>query len=240
MRQSQPGQQSRPPQRIVAALTLVGTVLLGSAAASAAWVSSFADGDSFEGDLVGDTAGPFTDPDTSISATLTTLALPTGKFLDTNANVLAPATKITGTPSFKDFESWSFKWSAATRLLLVDLTSNGNDPTLDLFTVTIPALIGTSITTGANVTWNSGTGTFSFNAAQAGRLYNAALLYGGDAAPIIPADSTIVFTALENANANGIQTMSFEFLPVPEPASVTLALAAAAALCLRRRMAPAS
>ena len=130
---------------------LVGVILLFCVFAGlvsplqASLILTFANNDSLEGDGVSDTSDPFTDPDTNISATLTTRAISPNGVLNPNAGSLGINADGGGDSSaaFDVGESWTFDWNVATLWEGIDFDGVNQS---EIFTVSSSDFVGLGIT----------------------------------------------------------------------------------------------
>lgn len=193
--------------------------------ANAAYVHTFADGDAFDNDTAGSTAGPFTDPVSGQSGTVTSVSFGSGTFWASGGSQSG-----VNNSSLSGTEEWVIEWDKPTQFVSIDLSALS--PGLNA-SVQSDAWIGASITPGdaTNVSFNSATGTFSLDGNETGDAFDQSELYGTSAIPIIAAGTNVrFFTA--TASSYSFQAMGFNIL-VPEPAS--LSLLSLGALALRRR-----
>jgi hypothetical protein len=186
----------------------------------------FLNGDSFDGNVAGSTAGPFLDSATSVSGTITTTSvMPGGSLVNTTSGQLgvnAPGTLDTA-DSFDNGESWSFKWNVDSQFAGIDF-GNYSTATENLgFSVQSSAWIGLGISPGStNVLFSSATGAFTFRDGTASDIFTVTDLYGAGSVPTVLAGTDILISYTAGSTDNAvIQGMSFN-LPVPEPTSITL------------------
>lgn len=227
---------------------LVATVgcALTSSGARAAWTSAFANGDMFDGDVAGSTAGPFTDPVTNVTGTLTTTSVVastagTPKLNSQSTPLIGPTVAAnvatSGESNFANGESWTFTWNVDVQLVSFDLSSLGDTNTYD-FGIQSPAFVGASIVPGnAEVQFTSASGQFRFDGALAGDTFSNASIYGSSSMPIIPAGTAITFAGVAG-NGAALQIMTFNLLEtaVPEPVTAGLLMMLAPLALTRRRI----
>ena len=222
--------------RFVSSLALLLGCTFGiSSSAHGAFSFVFVESGPFDGDTAApgnNTAGPFLDTATGVSATLTTTALTAGTVLNEQGGLLGSGTDTIGADGFGADEFWSFTFDAPSQLTAIDLSSYGVD---DSLFIQSPAFVGAAITPGTTkVTLTSSTGTFTFKADVAGDAFGATSFYGTSTIPQIPAGTNINVTVGSTGGAS-FQGLTFNLIAtVPEPGTLTL-LAAGALLALRRR-----
>jgi len=187
----------------------------------------FLNGDSFDGDVAGSTAGPFLDSASGVNGTITTTGVvPGGSLVNTTSGQLgvnAPGTADTA-DSFDNGESWSFKWDYNSQFAGIDF-GNYSTTTENLgFSVQSSAWIGLGIIPGStNVIFNSVTGAFTFRDGTASDIFTATDLYDGGTVPTVSAGTDILISYTAGTTDNAvIQGMSFNLIAVPEPGSVVL------------------
>lgn len=201
----------------------------------------FLNSDSFDGDGIGGTAGPFLDPASGISGTITTTGImPGGSLVNTTSGQLginAPGTGDTAN-SFDNGESWSFVWDYDSQFAGIDF-GNYSTATENLaFSVQSSAWIGLGIIPGSvNVVFNNATGAFTFADGTASDIFTAMDLYGAGSVPTVSAGTDILISYTAGSTDNAvIQGMSFNLIAIPEPISVTLLSFGALLIAGRRKL----
>ncbi|MEZ5325594.1 MAG: PEP-CTERM sorting domain-containing protein [Verrucomicrobiales bacterium] len=195
-------------------------------------IIGFANTDTFEGDGVGDTAGPFNDPATGISATFTTTSLSTG-LLNPNSGTLGiDAAGADTADAFDASESWGFSLDSDAEWVGIDFGSFST--TTETFSVFSPSWVGLSIVpTHAEIMFASGSGTFTFTSGTTSDNYDLNDLSGGTALPLPSGTSMTIAFASTASDTAQLQGLSFNL--VPEPSSAILTLAGLGLLLFRRR-----
>ncbi len=219
-------------------LTVTLCCLVGAYSADAAAVITFANGDTFDDDSAGGTAGPFTDPVPPGQGTITTTAVAPSGVVNTTAGQLGiNAVGADTADRFDDGESWSFSWDVNSQFAEIDFGLYSTAAEDLAFSVQSAAWVGLSITPGsANVIFSSGTGTFTFDDGTASDIFTSTDLYGVGAIPTIGAGTSITIAyAPGAAETAALESMSFNlFAPEPSTAAM-LTLGGVLAYWRRRR-----
>lgn len=173
-------------------------------------VITFANGNTFEGDEAGDTAGPFTDTMTGLSGTImTTSVLPDG-VLNPNAGTLginAAATSGESSSDFDNGESWSFSWNVPTEFAGISFGGYLNDSDEE-FTVSSSEWTSLTPSTGTGVSFAAGTFTFANNVS--GDSFDASSL-GGPVSLSMGSAMTISFAS--GGGTATVTSLSFNIVP---------------------------
>jgi hypothetical protein len=221
---------------LLIAVALIGVVAVGPANATV--TITFANGDTFDGDVAGSLAGPFTDAATPLTAEILTSAVaPAGSVVNTVAGQLGINDPGADTvDAFDNGESWIFSWSQNSQFVGIDLGGYSTLAEDFAFSVQSPELVGLVITPGsANVAFNSGTGTFTFDSGTLSDIFTATDLYGSGPIPVIANTRTIKFSFSAAGENAFVQGMSFNLL-IPEPSSaVAMTLSGVLLLLAQRR-----
>lgn len=219
--------------RYLGTLAVVGALILPAGFSSAAIVISMDTyASEFDDDGAGDTAGPFLDPDTGVSGTITTVEVldtagTPGSFLDFRTTGQSGV----GNTAISNSEAWTFKWNVDAQLLRIDFSSVGNEAMIGLQS---DGWVGADITPGESaVQFDSNTGTFTMNGTLTGDTLDQTRMYGTSDIPVIPAGTEItLFSATGDSFSFGD---GFTWVLIPEPASATLLALGVVPMMLRRR-----
>jgi len=201
-------------------------LLLGSQPLHADLIINFTNGDSFDGDVAGSTAGPFNID--GLSGTITTRGVaPDGSVNTTSGRLGINASSGTDTADkFDDGESWTFDWNIDTFFQGVNF-QEFSTPT-ETFAIQSNDWIGLSITPGnGEISFSDTFGAFTFTSGDISDDFNLNDLSGGARLPVY-AQNDVVFTYSDSAGGNGsIQSMTFA---TPEPGTLILGTVASIAL----------
>lgn len=201
--------------RLWGPLVLVAVLAATPQRALATLALEFADGDSFDQDAAGGMAGPFTDPMTGLTGSITTFSVVTPQG---NSNLESVSGYLgISNPAFETGESWSFSWDVSTEFAGIDLVLLNLG---DELTIRSDAWIGLTRSTSGDVTFASSTGTYSFvdddNDADSD-FFNATSL--GGAIPL-PAGAEITLAFSSTTGAVQMEGLSFNLVAVPEPSAL--------------------
>lgn len=223
-------------------VTILASLIYFSSARNAGATAAimFLNSDSFDGDVAGGTAGPFLDPASGVSGTITTTGItPGGSLVNTTSGQLginAPGTGDTA-DSFDNGESWSFKWDFDSQFAAIDFGNYSTTTENLAFSVQSSAWIGLGVIPGsANVVFNSATGAFTFKDGTASDIFTVTDLYGAGSVPTVLAGTDILISYTAGSTDNAvIQGLSFNLVPVPEPSPLAFVLLGSAALWFHLR-----
>lgn len=182
-------------------------------------------GTALHGDEAGDTAGPFTDPMTGGSGTITTDTVLSAD--GSPGGSLRRTTDFGGRLGVDSFyfsgsESWSFHWDVPVEFAGFSLTNfnNTNVNSGEQFQISSEAWENLSITpTSSKVSFNATTGTFTFDFGPPGDSFDESDL-GGPAELPVGEVMTIAYTSTITDSFNAIDSMSFNITVVPESSQV--------------------
>ena len=187
----------------------------------------------FDGDGIGDAAGPFLIDGESVNFSTDALTgvVATNSFgLGLNSGVNDPDAE-----SFNIGESWTINADKALFFTGLEL---GGLQIEETFTIQSNQWINLSgVVTGAGVTYTAATGTFSLTDGQAGDIFTDAELTGGVSLTLL-AGSNLTLGNLESTFGLNddveLENISFRFNPVPEPTSGLVMAGLGLALLFRR------
>ena len=190
--------------------------------ASAAVMISFSNGDSFDGDMIGDMAGPFFDAGSGVTGTITTTLLPLGRQLNSTSGQIGISSGTNGS-AFDSAEFWGFTWDVDATFQHVDFSSFST--ATESFQIQSDTWIGQSFSpTDSDITFNDGTGAFSFGSGDSSDNFNLLDLNNGNPIPLA-AGSEIVFKfagdGTDFARITGM-TFGLSATTVPEPGAMAM------------------
>jgi len=214
-------------------------VVLGGASVEAGFIIEFRTNQAgnaaaqFDGDRVGDTAGPFLDPQTGVSATLTTRALyaPISGPVELNTTTVGLGINVVGeggeeSGEFDVDESWTFDWDVPTYFEMIDMRGLGNDEYFVIQSSDWVGLEGIS-PASAYVNFDADQGRFELWGGEACGEFDLNDLTGGTVLPVGPGtDVLITLDATDDQGYASIERMSWT--ATPEPSSFVLTLLALA------------
>jgi len=201
-------------------------LLLGIQPLHADLIITFADGDSFDDDVAGSTAGPFNVD--GLSGTITTRGVaPDGTVNTTSGRLGINASSGADTAnSFNDGESWTFDWDILTFFQGVNFRDFSTST--ETFAIQSNDWIGLSVTPGNDeISFNNTSGSFMFTSGDSSDDFDLNDLSGGTLLSV-QAGSDIVFTYSDTVDGNA----SIESMTVANPEPGTLILGTAASLAL--------